>query len=421
MKIVYLSPLGHLGGAEVCLLDIFASLRRAAPELELHLIAPSDGPLVKEATALNVPSVVIPFPPSLSRLGDAGAGGPAGHQVSRLSVLWELLQAGPGVIAYIRKLRGVLFDLAPDVIHTNGFKMHVLGTRARPAHTPVIWHIHDYVQARPVMARALRWHSRGCTAVVANSQSVAEDVRRVCGKGLPVQTIYNGVDLDTFSPQGPELDLDKSAELPPAAPGTVRVGLLATLARWKGQTTFLEAFKLLPPELPVRGYIIGGALYQTAGSQHTLEELKERAAQLGLSERVGFTGFVDSAADAMRSLDVVVHASTEPEPFGLVIAEAMACGRAVIASQAGGAAELIESGVNALGHSPGDAATLARRITELTTNSGLRQRLGQAARRTAEKRFDRARFATELLPLYQAVASQSIDASNVLLESEPLA
>src|SRR5207247_439443 len=66
------------------------------------------------------------------------------------------------------------------------------------------------------------------------------------------------------------------------------------------------------------------------------------------TDRVGFTGFLDDPASAMRALDIVVHASTQPEPFGLVIAEGMACGRAVIASRSGGSVEFIESGTNAL-------------------------------------------------------------------------
>ena len=125
-----------------------------------------------------------------------------------------------------------------------------------------------------------------------------------------------------------------------------------------------------------------------------------------MAERVAFTGYVEDAAAAMRGLDVVVHASTEPEPFGLVIVEAMACGRAVVASEAGGAAELIRPGVDALGHAPGDAAQLARRIGELAGDAGLRARLGAEGRATAERRFDRARLAAELVPIYQAAAEQ---------------
>ena len=107
----------------------------------------------------------------------------------------------------------------------------------------------------------------------------------------------------------------------------------------------------------------------------------------------------------MRALDIVVHASTEPEPFGLVIAEGMACGRAVVVSEAGGAVELFDAGVNALGHTPGDAAQLAERITLLATDRDLRARLGARARATAERRFNRTRLAAELIPIYHAVTA----------------
>ena len=125
--------------------------------------------------------------------------------------------------------------------------------------------------------------------------------------------------------------------------------------------------------------------------------------RLGIGDRVGFTGFVAQPESALRALDVVVHASTSPEPFGLVIAEAMACERAVIVSVAGGAAEIVTVGVDALGHQPGDTEGLAARITELAIDPGLRSRLGRAARATAERCFDRARLAKELVPIYQSV------------------
>jgi glycosyltransferase involved in cell wall biosynthesis len=194
------------------------------------------------------------------------------------------------------------------------------------------------------------------------------------------------------------------AGLPQAPPNTVRVGLVATLARWKGHATFLEAIGRLPAHLPVRAYIVGDAVYQTEGSQYSLEELRQLARSLGVAERVGFTGFVHTPEATFRALHIVVHASTEPEPFGLVIAEAMACGRAVIVSNAGGAAEIVNPGVDALVHVPGDAGDLATQITTLAVNPDLRVRLGHAARATAERSFDRARMAAELVPVYRAAA-----------------
>ncbi len=103
----------------------------------------------------------------------------------------------------------------------------------------------------------------------------------------------------------------------------------------------------------------------------------------------------------MRALDIVVHASTEPEPFGLVIAESMACGRAVIAVQAGGAAEIIDDGVTALALRPGDSSQLAAGLARLAMDPALRARLGQAARASAVERFDNRHLASRLVPLYR--------------------
>ena len=184
----------------------------------------------------------------------------------------------------------------------------------------------------------------------------------------------------------------------------MRVGLVATFGRWKGHEVFLRALARLPRTLPFRAYVIGGALYETDRSQVRLDELASLTSTLGIADRVGFTGFSDDAASAMRGLDIVVHASSAPEPFGMVIAEAMACGRAVVASLAGGAAEIVQEGVDALGHPPGDVDALARSVQTLIEDSGLRTRLGRAARTAAETRFDRARLARQLAPLYTRVA-----------------
>jgi glycosyltransferase involved in cell wall biosynthesis len=129
------------------------------------------------------------------------------------------------------------------------------------------------------------------------------------------------------------------------------------------------------------------------------------AAQLAVAGRVAFTGFVSDPAAAMRALDVVVHASTEPEPFGLVIAEAMACGRAVVASADGGAAEIVSDGVDALTHAPGDFQALARIITKLALDPELRLRLGRTAAASAASRFTRERLAAEMTPIYREVVA----------------
>jgi glycosyltransferase involved in cell wall biosynthesis len=128
------------------------------------------------------------------------------------------------------------------------------------------------------------------------------------------------------------------------------------------------------------------------------------AAELGLASAVGFTGFVDDVPAALRALDVVVHASVEPEPFGLAIAEAMACGKPVVASAAGGAAEIVSPGVDALVHRPGDSAELAERLIQLVREPELRSALGIAARVSAERRFSVSRLVGEVTPIYEGLA-----------------
>jgi glycosyltransferase involved in cell wall biosynthesis len=253
----------------------------------------------------------------------------------------------------------------------------------------------------------LRRYVARCAGIVANSHSVAGELRALFGSGVHVYPLHNAVDLDQFSPEGPVLDLDGLAGLSPAERGVVRIGLVATFARWKGHGTFLTAFAKLPSALRVRGYIVGGPLYQTDRSQYSMEELRACAEELGISSRFGFTGFVTDPSSAIRALDVVVHASTEPEPFGLVIAEAMACGRPVIVSDAGGAVEIVAGGVNAVVHPPGDADALAHCIAQLVADLPLRKRLGEAGRATAVERFTRTRLAAALAPVDEALVSEN--------------
>ncbi|HEX3409592.1 MAG TPA: glycosyltransferase, partial [Candidatus Binataceae bacterium] len=400
MRILFLNPAGLIGGAERALLDVIASLRAAYPDWQLSLIAAADGDLVSAAHALGSHVSVLAFPRSLAVLGDSGLGGAA----LALGLAGRLSVAAPAIALYRRRLRDAISATMPDLVHTNGFKMHLLGSWAASRQVPVLWHIHDFVSRRPLMSRLLRRSSRRCAAIVANSRSVADDIRMVLRTRPPIFTVYNAIDLAKFAPAGALLDLDARAGMPPLMAGGVRVGIVATMARWKGHEIFLRALAMLPASTPVRGYVIGGPRYETAGSQYTVAELRALAVKLGVAERVGFTGFVGDVASAMRALDVVVHASTEPEPFGLVIAEAMACGRAVIASAAGGAAEIIEDGADALAHSPGDAPALAQLIVRLASDSALRERLGQTAALTSARRFAQPRLAADLSPIYRAIA-----------------
>jgi glycosyltransferase involved in cell wall biosynthesis len=393
VKIVYLNPGGTIGGAEMVLLDVLATLKSSRPEVRPTVVLGDDGPLRTQIEALDIPCEVFPLPGGIARLGDAGG--------RRSGLLVRGAASAAAALAYRARLARQLRNLQPDLIQTNGMKMHLLGAWAAPRGVPVVWHMHDYLASRPAMARLLRVSARPGVEVVAVSHSVAEDVRATLPSRVPIRTIYNGVDIDRFCPgTGDGAALDRAAGLPEAATGTVRVGLVATFATWKGHEIFLDAAARLDAALPARFYIVGGPIYRSAGSQVSLDDLKGRAEALGLTGRVGFTGHQADPVAALRSLDVVVHASTRPEPFGRVIVEGMACGRAVVAMNEGGAAELFQDGVDALGCPPRDPSALAERLAQLVADPGLRGRLGHAGRDAILERFDRAGLADSWAALY---------------------
>jgi glycosyltransferase involved in cell wall biosynthesis len=397
LRVTFLSVSAEMGGSEVSLLELVRGLRRHAPSWRLDVVMPREGPLASAARACGAAVHLLPLPARLARLGETSGRG-AAMMVGRGA---SLVMAAGSVGPYSRRLARLLSDLAPDVIHTNGFKLHILAARVAPPSAALVWHIHEYVARRPISRALLRRYAPRCASIVTNSRSVAADVASVLGDATSMTTIHNAVDPGAFSPDGDALDLDAMAGLPAAEPGTVRIGLVATFGRWKGHVTFLDALRRLSPSAPWRGYIVGGALYDTSGSQYTHAELQQLIDSAGLSGRVGLTGFAERPAAAMRGLDVVVHASTQPEPFGLVIAEGMASGRAVIVSGAGGAEELVTDGIDALTHAPGDVEDLARCIERLIVDPALRARLGGAGRQSALRQFDADVFTRGFINVYQ--------------------
>jgi glycosyltransferase involved in cell wall biosynthesis len=290
------------------------------------------------------------------------------------------------------------------VVHTNGMKAHLLAGVVTPARARLVVHLHDFIGAR----RASRWllpalsRIRRRAAFIANSRAVAEDFARIA-PGANVTTVYNVVDTDYFREGVAEPEcLATLAGLEAPARQTISFGLVATYARWKGHELFIEAAGLMRkarPEATVRFYVVGGPIYKTLGSQVRASELLQHARAADLEGNFGLVPFQDDIARVYRALNVVVHASTQPEPFGRTIVEAMACARPVIVARAGGAAELFDEGENALGFEPGSAAGLAE-VMKRALDPDTRARLGRAARSHALDSFSRSRLAPELLRAY---------------------
>jgi glycosyltransferase involved in cell wall biosynthesis len=162
-------------------------------------------------------------------------------------------------------------------------------------------------------------------------------------------------------------------------------GIIGMLLPWKGHAVFLHAAQRVFERVPnARAFVVGAAPH---GDKHYEGELRALAKDLGIADRVIFTGFRPDVPDVLKLLDVVVHASITPEPFGRVIAEAMAMRRPVIASSAGGPTEIIEDGRTGFLVPPRDHAAMADRVVALLTNPALAQKIAEAGFQEARDRF----------------------------------
>jgi glycosyltransferase involved in cell wall biosynthesis len=397
MKVLFVSPLAGLGGSERSLLDLIVSLRQTVPAIGATLLLFEDGELARAAREHGVAVWVEPLPPRLASLGESTVSGMPAHRAR------EFAAATLVAPAYFARLRARVRDFAPDVIHTNGMKAHLL-FGALFTGWPLVVHLRDFPSERPLTRHLVPWLGRRRRViVVTNSRAVATDVATLAPR-VATRVVYNGIDTAYFTPKaGTPERLCALAKLPRAEAGTLHVGMIATYAWWKGQRLFIEAVaraRAAAPEIPFRAYVIGGSVYATRGSELESTELERLVRSLGLEQHVGFVPFQRDVAQVFQSLDIVVHASIRPEPFGRTIVEAMASGRPVAISRAGGAAELFEEGSTGLGFLPGEPDDLARVLLVLLRDPQLRRALGEAGRTHAVAAFDRARLGREIAQVY---------------------
>ncbi len=218
------------------------------------------------------------------------------------------------------------------------------------------------MQRRRALRRLVPRLSAG---VVANSQATLDTLGRTGSRpGLGDTGLRGG----------------RAAAQPRRREGPLTFGMLGRIAPWKGQDLFLRAFAAAFPSGEERAAIIGTAMF---GEEDFERELGSLAQELGIAARVEFRGFREDIWRELGSLDVLVHASLIPEPFGQVVLEGMAAGLPVLAPDAGGPAEVIDDGSTGTLFPRGDADALAAAMRALAQDPERRRRLGEAAREAA--------------------------------------
>jgi glycosyltransferase involved in cell wall biosynthesis len=310
-----------------------------------------------------------------------------------------LLRRMRGLYQAIRRRAHWLRDERVDVVHLNnspGVGFDDWLPAARLVGIPCVCHLRGAFGPRGRIAQALQGRF---DAVLAVSRWLGE---AAVAAGLPasrIRVVYDGVDRAALRAALRRPAPEVRAELG-LGPEDMGVLLAGHLRRWKGQHVAIEALRQLAPgpRGRIRLLLAGASPPEEAAYRAALEAAVREA---GLAGRVRFLGQRKDLPDLMRAADVVLHTSVRPEPFGLVVVEAMALGRPVLASRLGGPAEILSEGAGLL-FDPSKPEDLARLLQQLLEQPALRARLAAGAEERAEA-FDVRRTVAGVQGCYEAL------------------
>lgn len=351
---------GTVGGSYQCLYDLVRHLDRS--RYEPVVVFYEDNPWVERLRALGVEVHAW----DAIRRHERGAG------TGLLRPLRLASRMLGGVLRrwrFLRRERIALLHLnnSPSVTFQDWLPA------ARLAGIPCITHARGNV-----FAPRRRWQRRLITRydrVLPISRAIADDVRAIGIAESRITLVHDGVDLAAFRARLSRAPEAVRAELG-VLPGTLLVAMVGHLRWWKGQREVLEALALLTPAERDRLLVVFVGDVAPAERDYR-EGLERRIGELGLERCARLLGRRDDVPDLMRAADVVLHASTVPEPFGLVVVEALALGRPVIAADAGGPAEIVTSDTGLL-VDPRDQQQITAALRQLLQDSAMRSRLGEA-------------------------------------------
>jgi glycosyltransferase involved in cell wall biosynthesis len=364
-----------------------------------------------------VPMVVLPtdtrhinrLSPRLEDLGIECCFLPLGVLRRRYFKLSKLPGVAIDTIAATRRILRLIRDKRIALVHTNTNTILAGAFAARMARLPHVWSIHELMVEPASVRRTLHFLiPRLSDYVVSVSRAVQEHML----KDAPRQRrrfefILGGIDLQPFLRA---MGRERMRREWGVADDEVLVGMAGRVSRWKGQSVFADAAKLiLQKHTKVKFAAVGGAFERET---FYMDRFKQQVRELGMEENFIINDFQMDMPSIFAAYDVFVLPSTLPEPFGLVVIEAMASGRPVVATAPGGPSETVLEGETGFLVKPSDPDDLAAALELLLSDAARRVRMGEAGRRRATEVFGLTRYVNEFESLYDRLLSaQNNDAS----------
>lgn len=313
-----------------------------------------------------------------------------------LRSLWEVRRFLQETLPATFALRRIFKQEQPQLIHLcNGFRTNLDAiVAAWWCRIPCICHVKAFEKPGWIVHTFARAVDLGiCMTAAVRDYCEAHGL-----KAKRMTVIYDGLDTEGFRPARDAAAVRKELGIALTAP---LVGIVGNIQHWKGQAVVVEAIREVRAVVPeIRCLMVGGV--HRNGAVYA-QDLKRSIAGHDLQSHVICTGVREDVADLMAAMDIVIHASVAPEPFGRVILEGMALGKAVIATNIGGVPEFVQDTVTGRLVPPSDPQALARTIRELLGDAAYREQLGHQGRQEVRRRFDIQHHVEEITHAYASL------------------
>jgi glycosyltransferase involved in cell wall biosynthesis len=293
------------------------------------------------------------------------------------------------------RLSRIIKQLTPDIVHAHdphGVAMAslALSMSTQLAKPPLV--ASRRVDFRLRGSALSRWKYRQVDCFICASDAIRQ---MLVGDGVPALravTVHEGIDIDRAQ-AAPPAPLHQELWLPHHAP---IVGNVAALVPHKGQKHLVEAAAAVVRQIPDARFII-------AGEGELRPSLERQIREHHLEKHVFLAGFRPDVLSLHKAFDIFVMSSVT-EGLGTSLLDAMACGKPVVATSAGGIPEVVVDGETGFLVPPRDHAAMAEAIVRLLKDEGLRRRMGEAGFSRARRRFSAERMVQDTLRVYQRVA-----------------
>jgi len=352
IRILYVHGVEAIGGAERDLISLLKTLDRH--KWEPHVGCPGTGPFREQLDAIVVPTHALNLPP------------------------WRKVRAVLQRRSAVRRLGALVDQLDPALIHVNDIWWVPHTVRAVASRTsnsvPIVAHVRQEIEP----AKVRRYELDRVEAVIAISRQIEESLIAGGVSARKVRTLYSGIDLSERQLAHDGQAIRQMIGLPN---GAVLLGTIANLFPRKGYEVMLRALPAILRAVPTVQYVIVGS-----DDHGYADRLKRLAHELEIADRVHIVGFHDPVQPFLAALDLYVHPALM-EGFGIAVVEAMAMGKAVVATTTGGLPEVVAQEETGLLVPPGDAESLAAAVVSLLEDRVRREQMGLCGKARAQERF----------------------------------